>query len=90
MVFAIAALVLSTLALFSHGYVLDDSCWDYPRETRDGIRDAMAESKLMGELGQSYVTQPADAFDNTRSEMFFKTRAVDLRGVQGMAQPNPR
>jgi hypothetical protein len=87
MFFAITALLLSTLALLSQGWVLDGSCWDYPRETRDAIRDAMEEAKIFGELGQSYVTQPLDYLDNTRSEMFFGTRAVDLRDVQGMAQP---
>jgi hypothetical protein len=95
MFFAISALVLSTLALLSQGWVLDDSCYDYPRETRDAIRDAMEESEAFGKLGQSYVTRPwnptedqyqfEDPFDNTRPKMFRNALAADLLRIKGMA-----
>jgi hypothetical protein len=80
-----AALVLSsTLAVLSHAYVLDQSCWNYPAETRDGIVAAMAEAHYMAQLGAYYVTFDMDDFDTTKSQMLPNAEPWDLSDVQGM------
>jgi TRAP-type C4-dicarboxylate transport system substrate-binding protein len=85
MFFAIPALMLSTLALLSQGWVLDGSCWDsYPRESRDNIRDAMEESEKMGISAENDITGRRDRYDNTKSRMFYNAEATHLQEARGM------
>jgi hypothetical protein len=94
--------VLSTLALLSQGYVIDESCArDFGKDIAEGVAAAMGEGWVAVNLVNSHATQKReDGMDDTRSQMFkavepapgtspqmqAEMRATQLGKVQGRTE----
>jgi hypothetical protein len=93
--------VLSTLALLSQGYAIDQSCYNYGAAMFMGVDNAMQEGKRMAELAKEAVTLGEDGYDNTREKVFKPdtypagtsqqaldhARAIQLGQAKSKAQP---
>jgi hypothetical protein len=100
--FAALCIALSTLALLSQGYVVDESCArDFGQDIVEGVAAAMQEGWKALNLVNSHATQEReDGMDNTRSQMFkaveptpetspqqqAEMRATQLGKVQGRTE----
>jgi hypothetical protein len=95
MVSAVAALliVLNTLARFSQGYAIDESCYRSPfgQAVADRVEYAMAEGKEALNLAHDHVTidprdeaHGGDDMDNTRNRLF---EVIDPEFGQNIASP---
>jgi hypothetical protein len=89
------SIVLSTLALLSQGYAVDESCYRYGPDIVQRVVGAMGEGWELLSLAKAYVTidprdpQWGDLQDNTRYRMFEKVDPPSTPHNPGQPQPPP-